>query len=89
MKHNMLKFGAVALVLAMTAMVFVACGEDKKNDTVVTTTAEKVEQGTGPKVTGIEDLYGDMTPEEISQFYQDLEDLGMTTDDIFNMLYGD
>ena len=34
----------------------------------------------------IEDLYGDMTQDEIDQFNKDLADLGMTTDDILNML---
>lgn len=40
----------------------------------------------GEKLT-IEDLYGDMTDEEIEQFLKDLEDLGMTTDDILDLLY--
>ena len=86
MKHTLVKILAIALVLAMTAIVFIACGDEKKGNENVTTTAVKVENGTNPKITGIEDLYGDMTPAEISQFYKDLEDLGMTTDQILDML---
>lgn len=86
MKHTLVKILAIALVLAMTAIVFIACGDEKKGNENVTNTAVKVENGTNPKITGIEDLYGDMTPAEISQFYKDLEDLGMTTDQILDML---
>jgi len=36
----------------------------------------------------IDQMMEGMTQEEIDQFYKDLEDLGMTTDDILNMLDG-
>ena len=86
MKHTIVKILAVVLVLAMTAVVFIACGDEKNGSDNTTTTAAALQNGTNPKITGIEDLYGDMTPAEISQFYQDLEDLGYTTDDILEML---
>ena len=94
MKRFLVKCGAFALVAVMCATALVACGG--KNDkadgtenaqpTVVTTTAKK------PAVTGsdrvtFEDLCEGMTEEEIQQVLKDLEDLGMTTDDLVNMLY--
>ncbi len=36
-----------------------------------------------------DELYKDMTPEEIAQFEQDLKDLGWTKEDIENLLYYD
>lgn len=96
MKRFLVKCSAFAIAAVMCAAALVACGDKKdKADgteagtTSVATTAEKKPVVTGSDRLTIEDLYGDMTEEEIAQFYKDLEDLGMTTDDIINMLYGE
>ncbi len=98
MKNIILRLGAVLLALVVCLTVFAACGSDDKakgdvkgtETSQVTEETEKTSTGDGTTTTGtikIEDLYGDMTEEEIAQFHQDLEDLGMTVDEFLGLLY--
>lgn len=98
MNNIMLRLSAVLLALVMCLGMLVACGSDDKakgdaketETSQITEATEETSTGDGTTTTGtikIEDLYGDMTEEEIAQFHQDLEDLGMTVDEFLGLLY--
>lgn len=93
MKRFLVKCSAIAIAAVMCAAALVACDDknDKANgtdaETTIVTTAEKNPVVTGSDKVTFEDLCEGMSEEEIQQVLKDLEDLGMTTDDLVNMLY--
>jgi len=93
MKRFLVKCSAFAIAAVMCVASLVACdGKNNKADgteaeTTVITTAEKKPVVTGSDKVTFEDLCEGMSEEEIQQVLKDLEDLGMTTDDLVNMLY--
>ena len=96
MKRFLVKCGAFAIAAVMCAAALASCGDDKKGGaddaaqtTAATTAAIKVPAYTGSDKVTFEDLCEGMTEEEIQQVLKDLEDLGMTTDDLVNMLYSE
>ncbi len=86
MKLN--KICAAVLAAVICAGLFAGCAGKSDNkdvaETTVTTAAEVAVSGT---VT-FDDLLEGMTSEEIEAVYKDLEDLGLTEDDIIAMLNG-
>lgn len=91
---------SVALCAVLCAGMLTGCGNDTSTDGTDTTTREEVAGGTlekpeavtgeGKETLNWDELYKDMTPEEIAQFEKDLDDLGWTKEDLENLLgYGD
>ncbi len=78
----------VAVVICLCA--FVSCGDGEKDpaNETVTTTAENKDPVVDYSDLKIEDLYKDMTDEEIERFNKDLEELGITADDFLKLLNG-
>ena len=96
-----MKIKVFALVLALVLCAGMLAGCSKDGDKGVEGSVSVSEYtGTGgtlelPSVTGnnadidafYEEQYANMTPEEITQFEQDLKDLGITKEELFNLMY--
>ncbi len=95
-----LRIFTLVLALVLCAGIFVGCGKDDKDGADPAVTGSEY-TGTGetiklPEVTGdqksdidafYEEQYKEMTPDEIAQFEQDLKDLGITKEELFNLMY--
>lgn len=94
-----IKIFALVLALVLCAGSLAGCSKDG-GDGAETSVSVSEYTGTGgtlelPEVTGgdadieafYEEQYKNMTPEEIAQFEQDLKDLGITKEELFNLMY--